>query len=162
MPRVLTQKAGKDYPDQGIKKGEKYYKWSFRYGGTHKSKTYPRASQLTQSKYSDVYAAQENVSDVCAANDCALQDIIDACRDAADQIRTVGEEYLEADEAMGGHQSGSNYERSEYCEQGASDYEELADTFEGIEFGEDEDFATEADAIDEIRNLASDVQVDEA
>lgn len=162
MPRVSSQKAAKDYPDIGVKKGEKYFKWSFRYGGTHKSKTYPRASQLTQSKYSEVYAAQENVSDVCASSECALQDIIDVCRDAAEQIRAVGEEYLEADEAMGGHQSGSNYERSEYCEQGASDYEELADTFDGIEFGEDEDFATEADAMDEMQNLANDIQVDEA
>ena len=33
MPRVSTQKAAKDYPDQGIKKGDQYFHWKFRFGG---------------------------------------------------------------------------------------------------------------------------------
>lgn len=60
MPRVHTQKAGKDYPDHGIKKGETYYWWKFRHGGKRKSKIYPKASQLTQSEYlSTLYALTE-------------------------------------------------------------------------------------------------------
>ena len=69
MPRVLTQRANKDYPKEGIKKGDTYYKWSIRMGrGGHTfiSKTPPRPSQLTQSKMSGAYAAVEAVEDVIA------------------------------------------------------------------------------------------------
>lgn len=52
MPRVnVVQHAMKDYPEAGIKKGEKYYWWKFRFGGKHMSLTPPRRSQLTQSSF---------------------------------------------------------------------------------------------------------------
>ena len=36
MPRVhFVKKARKDYPSTGIQKGDSYYWWQFRYGGTH-------------------------------------------------------------------------------------------------------------------------------
>lgn len=61
MPRVnFVKRAQKDYPEYGIKKGEPYYWWKFRYGGKHVSKTHPKPSQLTQSDYlSRVYEWQE-------------------------------------------------------------------------------------------------------
>lgn len=49
MARVFTQKAGKDYPAQGIKKGDVYYQWSFFRGPTMRSATRPRPSQLINS-----------------------------------------------------------------------------------------------------------------
>lgn len=33
--------ARKDYPEDGIKAGESYWKWSFQYDGVHRSKTEP-------------------------------------------------------------------------------------------------------------------------
>lgn len=52
MPRVThvksARKANKDY---GIKKGESYYWWKFRFGGKRVSKTPPKRSQLTQSAF---------------------------------------------------------------------------------------------------------------
>lgn len=52
MPRVTTVKAArKDIPHAGIKKGETYYWWKFRFGGKQYSKTYPKRSQLTRSSY---------------------------------------------------------------------------------------------------------------
>jgi len=52
MPKVNTvKKARKDYPDFGIKKGDTYYYWSFNFGPTVKSKTYPKRSQLTRSDF---------------------------------------------------------------------------------------------------------------
>lgn len=62
MARVHTvQKAAKDYPTQGIKKGDTYYWWKFRFGGKHKSKTYPKRSQLTQSAFlQSLYALQDD------------------------------------------------------------------------------------------------------
>lgn len=64
MPKVNHVKhAQKDYPDQGIKKGEPYYWWKFRYGGKRFSKTFPKPSQLTQSDYlSRVYEWQERAA----------------------------------------------------------------------------------------------------
>ena len=50
MPRVYTVNAArKDYPDDGISKGDTYYYWKFNYGSKVKSKTYPKRSQLTRS-----------------------------------------------------------------------------------------------------------------
>jgi len=69
MPKVLTQRANKDYPEQGIKKGDTYYKWSIRSGRggqTFISAKPPRPSQLTQSKMTGAYAAAEAVEDVIA------------------------------------------------------------------------------------------------
>ena len=52
MPRVHTVNAArKDYPDDGISKGDKYYHWKFPYGSKIRSLTYPKRSQLTKSPY---------------------------------------------------------------------------------------------------------------
>lgn len=52
MPRVNFVKAArKPIKDAGIKIGDSYYWWKFRYGGKHVSKTPPRRSQLTQSGF---------------------------------------------------------------------------------------------------------------
>jgi len=48
MPRVYTRTAGKDYPDQGIKKGDTYYAWAFFRSRERKSLTRPTRQQLTQ------------------------------------------------------------------------------------------------------------------
>jgi len=160
MPRVSSQKAAKDYPEIGVKKGETYYKWKFRYGGARKSKTHPRPSQLTQSKYGTVYGALESLQDTCGDETAVIQDIVDAVSVAAGEIREVAEEYNEADEAMGGHQ-GVNYERGESCEQCASDLDEIESEFDSVEWGKDTDYETESDARDALIERASDVTVDE-
>ena len=61
MPRVhVVNKAHKDYPADGIKKGDKYYWWKFRYGGIRRSKTKPRRQDLTQSAFlSQVYDIED-------------------------------------------------------------------------------------------------------
>jgi hypothetical protein len=65
MAKVETVKsARKDYPDEGIKKGDTYYKWSFNFGGTYRSKTYPKPSQLTMSPFhSEYYSIGEDLED---------------------------------------------------------------------------------------------------
>jgi len=66
MARATFVKAArKDYPDHGIKKGESYYWWAFRFGGKHRSKEPPKPSQLTHSEYlSQLYALQEQVGEL--------------------------------------------------------------------------------------------------
>lgn len=66
MPRVhRVNKARKAYKEAGIKKGDTYYWWEFRYGGKHRSLTPPRPSQLTSNgALSSLYAAQETGQDL--------------------------------------------------------------------------------------------------
>lgn len=92
MPRVHEKKARKNYPDAGIKKGDTYYSWSFRYGGKYKSLTPPRPSQLTQSKMSGALAAAEGLEDSIKSA-TTPQDLVDALNQAAEEIKAVAEEY---------------------------------------------------------------------
>jgi hypothetical protein len=95
MPQVHYKKARKNYRDAGIKKGDMYYSWSFRYGGKRMSKTAPRPSQLTQSKMSGALAAGEGLEDAIAAATCP-QDLLDALDQAASEVTEVKEEYEES------------------------------------------------------------------
>lgn len=135
MPRVHCQRAAKDYPHAGIKKGDTYYKWSFRYGGTHMSKTYPRPSQLTQSKYGEIYAAQEEAQDSLAglgpestvAEAKEFQTLVEA---VAEKAQEVADEYAEAAEQFGG--GGPNQEHADACESTVSNFESAASDIESI------------------------------
>lgn len=100
MPKVHHVKAArKADPQCGIQVGDEYYWWEFRHGGTHKSKTPPRPSQLTQSKMSSAYAAMEALEDVLAGATCP-EDIKSALDDAAQGLRDVAGEYEESYDSM--------------------------------------------------------------
>lgn len=129
MPRVRQKRANKDYPESGIKKGDTYYTWSFRYGGTYKSLKRPRPSQLTQSKWSAVYAAQEAIED-CDRND--KDSVHDAIEQAASDVRDVASEYNDAAEAMGGAGE-QNQERAGHLEELADELDRIADEVDEVE-----------------------------
>lgn len=60
----FVKSARKNNKELGIKKGDSYYWWQFRYGPKHASKTPPRPSQLTQSAFlSTWYGLQERIQD---------------------------------------------------------------------------------------------------
>jgi hypothetical protein len=162
MPKVLTKKAAKDYPDAGIKKGESYYSWSMKvpsgggwYSAKRRSKTYPSRSQLTTSAFlGAVYAAQDSID---AADDP------DVLRAVAEEIRDLGTEQEEKFENMPeGLQQGSTgqllEERRDGCESWADEIEQAADDWEhaisdyedamATERGEDEDEPDEVDPAD--------------
>jgi hypothetical protein len=88
MPRVKSQIAAKDYPEAGIKKGEKYYSWKFRYGGKHKSKSYPKPQQLTQSDFLQrVYEFNDEIEALEWSGDIKddVQDLIDRILELRDE-----------------------------------------------------------------------------
>ena len=61
----FVKKARKDYPEDGIKKGESYYWWKPRYGGIRRSKTYPSRQELTQSEFlCRVYDIEDELSSI--------------------------------------------------------------------------------------------------
>lgn len=65
MPRVKSQIARRDYPAQGIKKGERYYSWKFYRGRKRMSKTPPKQSELTQREdYGHLRSAQEIIEEL--------------------------------------------------------------------------------------------------
>jgi hypothetical protein len=96
MPKVHTQVAAKDYPEHGIKKGDTYYKWSFRYGGTHKSLTYPKQSQLTQSDFLQrVYDMNETLEDLNGKSFEEQYGLVQALEDLLCEIEELRDEQEE-------------------------------------------------------------------
>jgi hypothetical protein len=124
----FVKAARKDYPNAGIKKGESYYWWSFRFGGKHMSKTPPKQSQLTQSEFlSTLYDIQERIGDLSADSASDLQSAVE---EIADELRTLGEECNDKRDNMPeGLQDGDVGQlleaRAEACEQAASDLEDV-------------------------------------
>lgn len=141
MPRVNYVKAAKDYPDSDIKKGEFYYWWKFRFGGKYRSKTRPRASQLTQSEFlSTMYDLQDRHAAI-ELND--LDSAVAELRNIAEEVREQGEECNDRKENMPeGLQQGSTgellEERYEQCDIIADELETAADELE--QFAEDDGF----------------------
>jgi len=93
MPRVTTVNAArKDYPDHGIKKGDTYYWWKFRFGPVHKSKIYPKRQQLTQSAFLQaLYDAEDALGGMCCFDDIAeivdqLQGMRDECEESLENM----------------------------------------------------------------------------
>lgn len=125
MPRVHVKKARKDYPNAGIKKGDTYYSWSFRYGGKRMSKTKPRPSQLTLSKMSEAYAASEALEDTIASASTP-EELKEALEQAAEEITAVADEYQSSMENMIA-QAGQIYED---MEQKVSDLQDWASALE--------------------------------
>jgi hypothetical protein len=126
-----------------IKKGEGYRYAQPGFRNRHKSircmsaKCSFRASELTSSKMSQVYAAVENAEDEIASWDGEdAEDLAEVLRNAAEEIRTVSEEYGEAAEAMQG--AGEEMqEKADELESWAGDIESAADDLP--EQPEDED-----------------------
>lgn len=89
-PNPVVTQEDIDRANAGEAGAASYYKWSFRFGGTHYSKTYPRPSQLTQSEYlSAVYALQEEIADAATPSSEELVELRDTW---AEQARAIGEE----------------------------------------------------------------------
>lgn len=91
MPRVYQRKAGKDYPQHGIKKGDTYFAWSFYREPERKSKTRPLPSQLTnvesEALMLEVYELDEfrNPEEVRSAIS-SLEDAAEMEQEKADNI----------------------------------------------------------------------------
>jgi hypothetical protein len=112
MPRVIAatkNRAGKKiacgHCGHKIEPGEKYFHFSFRYGGKHYrcGGCPPKPSELTQSKLSGAYSAVESataqIDDIRMSGELdSLTTILEACADEIDQVR---DEYQESLENMG-------------------------------------------------------------
>jgi hypothetical protein len=152
MPRVHHRKARKDYPNQGIEKGDMYYTWAIkmqRGGIVKRSKTYPKRSQLTLSDFlGQAYDLDDAVQE---APD------IDTLRALADDIRSLGQEQQEKldnmPEQLQYAASGELLqERIDQCEEWADSVEAACDEYEN-EIDDDDDLSDDdkCEAFDRIR-----------
>jgi chromosome segregation ATPase len=130
MPRVVERKARKDYPNSGIKKGDKYFYWKIKTGPASgyacRSLTRPTPSQLNTG-----FAGQvgELESSIQAADD------VDGIRSVLEEIRELGEECQGKLENMPeGLQQGDTgqllEERAGQCEEWASTIESACDEYD--------------------------------
>lgn len=135
MPRVKQVVARKDYPDHGIKKGDKHYTWSLK-TGPYSSRTFrqvapPRPSQLTTSEFLGT------IGDIgCEFDDLTHDEgLPDALKEIAERIRDLGQEQSDKyDNLPEGFQQGDTgqllEERASNCEQWADDIDSVADELE--------------------------------
>lgn len=130
MPRVYTQKAAKDYPNEGIVKGSMYYRWTVRtspYSSREfKSATYPRPSQLN-------FGFRGQLGDI--EQDMSKAESPEELKSFADTLRGLGEEQQEKlDNMPEGLQQGSTgellSERAEGLSSWADEVEQAADEWE--------------------------------
>ena len=131
MARVHHRKAAKDYPQQGIAKGDMYYyvkiKTGPRTSREMRSKTPFKRSQLTQSDYlSQLYDWEDSKAEISE---------MDSAQQFADDIRALGEEQGEKfDNMPEGLQQGDSGQmleaRRDACEQAATEIEEIISEWE--------------------------------
>jgi len=159
MPRVyFVKKARKDYPAFGIKKGDSYYWWKFRYGGIYKSKTRPRPSQLTQSEFlGTIYAIIEEIQDVTIDDFNSIDELRDFIEEKAEEIRILGEE--QEDKLYNMPESLQDSETGWLLQDRADACYEIADELENIDTEIDEELSGEEiqdrlqEIIDEMQNV---------
>ena len=137
MPIVHTvKKARKTYRGTGIKKGDKYYWWKFRYGSKIKSKVYPKPSQLTQSEFlSTIYELTDRIE--AFSDGLNRADVISEIEDIASEIRSLGEE--QEDKRSNMPDQLQDAPSGELLEQRAEECSTMADSLESIDTGADLD-----------------------
>lgn len=129
MARVKYQKAAKDYPEAGIKKGEMYYYTRIKTGPYSsrqiRQKTPIRPSQMTSSDFlSQFYGLQEQLQDYSDG----IAGLADFLNDIASQARELGQEQQEKFDNMPDNlQQG---ETGQLLEERANAMDEWADSLE--------------------------------
>jgi hypothetical protein len=155
----FVKKARKDYPEAGIKKGESYYWWKFRYGGKHMSKEAPKASQLTQSEFlSSLYDIQERLAEITGDDITNLQGDVQSI---SEELNQMAEECREKHDNMPeGLQEG---EVGQMLEERADACENAASELDGIDFdiNDDQTFYDEVkEELEDDLELDSEVEAD--
>jgi len=95
MPQVTHVKhARRDYPKYGIKKGDSYYWWQFRFDSVlHMQLTPPTRGQLTQSSFlQELYEIEDGLGALSA--DKSLADEVPSFVDRINDLRSTCEDSL--------------------------------------------------------------------
>lgn len=163
MARAHKRKAAKDYPDDGIKKGEEYWTWSLRPTGRGKGTVYrqkeqPTAAQLTGNEFQRaLIGLREQLAGVNGPDD--VESIVSDIRSLADEqdekFNNMPENFQQGD--TGQRLEGRRDSLNEWADEieGVDELEEVSedditddDLAEDHEF-DPEDFKTEDGTTDE-------------
>jgi hypothetical protein len=126
----FVQKARKDNKEEGIKKGDSYYWWKFRYGGKCYSKTPPKASQLTQSAHLGlIFGIQERLE--ALSSETPWDDVKGEVESAIEELRQEAEECDEKRNNM--PEALQDSETGDLLEQRRESCETASDELEGID-----------------------------
>lgn len=166
MARQVKRKARKDYPENGIKRGDDYYFCAMKTGPRSsrimRSLTPFKRSQMTQSEFlGALYDWEDSLA--------ALESMEDA-QNMADEIRQLGEEQDEKFNNMPeGLQQGDSgqllEQRRDACEAAAEAIEEVISEWESAksdhetddEGDKDEDAETDDEFLDRVKEVSVDV-----
>jgi len=141
----FVAKARKAHKEIGVKKGESYWWWKFRFGGIHKSVTKPKASQLTQSAFlSTYYDLQEQVSDLRGNDLESLEDAVIAIKDDIESLRDETQDSL--DNMPEQLQDGDT---GQLLQERIDGLEEWADSLDSLDYDLDQ---SEDDVRDEVKD----------
>lgn len=146
MAKYEQRKANKDYPENGIKKGDTYYYCNLK-TGPRSSRVMRQLKPFTRSQLttSDYYQA------VWSLFDDADPQTPDDVRDMAETLRGIGEEQQEKfDNMPEGLQQGDTGQmlenRAQSCDSQASELDQIADEWEqAIEEYDNDEEAKELD-----------------
>jgi len=135
MPRVHHRKARKDYPDNGIVKGDMYYTCRRKTGPwssvTLRSLTPFKASQLTGSAFKSAWFGAEEGWDASGKSEQDITDVAEAIRAAGEE---AGESLDNMPESLQQGDTGQMLEeRASQCEDTAGDLDSLASEYEELE-----------------------------
>lgn len=146
----FVKKARKPIKDAGIKKGDSYYWWKFRYGGKFISKNPPKPSQLINSPFLRTIAEiEERIGDLTTADDMesAISDIKDDIESLKDQTQDS------LDNMPEGLQQGDT---GQMLEARIESLDEMIDELENIDFDVDEDLKGD-DREDRLEEILSEI-----
>lgn len=121
MPRVFTAIAAKNYPIEGITKGNTYWYWTPYRGRKRRSSTHPRPSQVEPNDTkANVFGAVEDLADFLAATTAEttkedVENIIESCKEVADTAYDEMEEKADNIEDGFGHETMQSEEFREYA-----------------------------------------------
>ena len=141
MPRVHKRKAQKDYPNEGIARGDVYYTWKFRRSGVQRSLTPPLPEQLTQSEYAQEWIPlNREVS--------KFEGSADELHELAERARTLGEEQRDKqgnmpDSLQAGPTGELLEERANECEELADELDEIAQRLEETDENDEDEVLAE-------------------
>lgn len=156
MARQEKRTARKDYPRDGIKKGDTYYytKLKLQRGGIEKRSLKPfKPSQLTTSGFKIAFlSAGEGFEEAMKGGDYST--LASALSDAAEAIRDAGQEARDAfDNMPEGLQQGDTGQlleaRADGCDSKADELDDLASQAESEEAPDESDFKKPEDGEDD-------------
>lgn len=151
----FVKAARKDIPGTGIKKGDSYYWWKFRFGGKRVSKTAPSRSDLTQSAF---YGTLYEIEDRFGGGFATVDELQSEVENAISDLEALRDECQEKLDAMPDNLRDTS-SSGELLQSRVDELDTLIDELNGLDF-EVEEPDDEDDGSDEKGEEESDEDYD--